>query len=365
LPSNPKIFHGRESELKQVIDILGRDLPRVAILGGGGMGKTSLARAVLHHPDIPSKFEHKYFISVESATTVVELTALVGMQLGLKPGRDLTRAIVQFLSRGSQCLLVLDNMETPWESIESRSGVEEFLSLLTDIPHVALMITMRGAERPAKVPWTRPFLTPLEPLSDDAARQIFTDITGNSDDHTDITQLLSWTDNIPLAVDLLAHQVDYEGCANVLLRLATDKTAFLSAGNDRKSSLDASIRLSLSSPRLTSGARELLSLLSILPDGLSDVELLQSNLPIQNIRTCKAALMATSLVYSDNTKRLRALMPIREHLIQSSPPTKALTDPLRRYFYSLLDLLKRYRGDEKASIVTQVTLNLANLHQIL
>ncbi|KAF7325349.1 NB-ARC domain-containing protein [Mycena venus] len=51
--------------------------------------------------------------------------------------------------------------------------VEEFLSLLTDVPHLALIVTMRGAERPGKILWTRPFLLPLRPLSNDAARQTF------------------------------------------------------------------------------------------------------------------------------------------------------------------------------------------------
>jgi hypothetical protein len=85
--------------------------------------------------------------------------------------------------------------------------------------------------------------------------------------------------------------------------------------------LDASISLSLSSPRITSDSKELLSLLSILPDGLSDIELVQSNLPIPNILGCKAALLATSLAYQDDKKRLRSLVPIREHIQQFSPPS--------------------------------------------
>ncbi|KAJ7884780.1 hypothetical protein B0H14DRAFT_2564182 [Mycena olivaceomarginata] len=78
---------------------------RVTILGGGGMGKTSLAKAALHHPKIVAKFEHRYF-----GTT-----------------------------------LPFNNMETPWEPMQSRGGVEEFLSLLADIPHLALM-TMKAVQ---------------------------------------------------------------------------------------------------------------------------------------------------------------------------------------------------------------------------
>jgi hypothetical protein len=224
---------------------------------------------------------------------------------------------------------------------------------------------MRGSERPAKVRWTRPFLLPLKPLSDDAARQTFIDITDNSCHEEGMNQLLQLTDNMPLAVDLLAHLVDYEGLSNVLGRWETEKTSLLSAGHDRKSNLDASIRISLSSPRITSGSKQLLSLLSILPDGLSAIELVQSKLPIQDIFQCKAALLATSLAYQDDKKRLRSLVPIREHIQRFSPPSQSLIQCIGKYFHSILDLYQKYNGAQLAAIITQITLNMGNMHQIL
>ncbi|KAJ7107006.1 P-loop containing nucleoside triphosphate hydrolase protein [Mycena epipterygia] len=169
LKEQPKIFHGRESELEDIVTGLLQESAHIAILGAGGIGKTSLARAAMHHSQVAVKYENRFFIPADSAITSVELAALTGSHLGLKPGKDLTKAVVQFLSRGPPCLLVLDNLETPWEALESRGLVEEFLSLLTDIPHLAWIITMRGAERPGKVQWTRPFLQPLKTLSYEAA----------------------------------------------------------------------------------------------------------------------------------------------------------------------------------------------------
>jgi hypothetical protein len=43
----------------------------------------------------------------------------------------------------------------------------------------------------------------------------------------------------------------------------------------------------------------------MLPDGLSDIELVQSRLPFENILGCKAGLICTSLAYSDEHKRLK------------------------------------------------------------
>ncbi|KAJ7149584.1 P-loop containing nucleoside triphosphate hydrolase protein, partial [Mycena filopes] len=314
-------FHGRDSELEHIIKVLAQKAPRIVILGGGGMGKTSLARAALHHSDTCSRFQARFFVSAEPTTTAVELAALVGLHLGLEPGPNLIKPVVWYFARQtSPCLLVVDNLETPWEPMQSRSGVEEFISLLADVNHLALIITMRGAERPGKVQWTHPFLLPLQPLQDAAALRIFEEITDDPHLSDEKTQLLEYTENIPLALDLMAHLVEYEGLSNVLARLQTEKTSLLSIGYDQTSNMDTSIALSLSSPRITHQSRELLSLLSILPDGLSDVELVQSNLPIEDILSYKSVLIATSLAYQDTKGRLRSLVPIREHVRQLSPP---------------------------------------------
>ncbi|KAF7351487.1 hypothetical protein MSAN_01581000 [Mycena sanguinolenta] len=288
LPSKPQIFHGRQAELEHVVTVLNREFARIAILGPGGIGKTSLARAVMHHPDVVAKYKSRYYVPCDSASTSLEIAAAIAAYLELKPGRDLRKPVLQSLGKRPSALLILDNLETAWDPMDSRSDIEEFLSQLTNLPQMALMITMRGAERPAKVEWTRPFLQPLAPLSPEAARQTFEDIADNFHDPTIVNQLLSLTDNIPLAVSLIAHLVDYEDSSSVLTRWNTEKTSMLSAGNSRGSNMDASIRISLSSPRLTlPGAMDLLGLLSLLPDGLSDVDLIQSQLPIESILACK------------------------------------------------------------------------------
>ncbi|KAJ7491314.1 P-loop containing nucleoside triphosphate hydrolase protein [Mycena galericulata] len=214
LPAKPEIFCGRDHELDQIVQILRQKSARIAILGPGVMGKTSLAKAALHHPDVTTKYEHRFFVPCDSATTGIELAAIIGAHLGLKPGKDLTKPVIQNLSAKETCLLILDNLETTWEPFTSRHGVEELLALLADIDHLASMITMRGAERPAKVQWTHPFLPPLEPLSAEAAWEMFIDTADDIHNTKEIGQLLDLTDHMPLAVDLIAHLVDAEGCSN-------------------------------------------------------------------------------------------------------------------------------------------------------
>ncbi|KAJ7818234.1 P-loop containing nucleoside triphosphate hydrolase protein [Mycena olivaceomarginata] len=264
LPSEPKIFHGRDSELSDILQLFNQGTPRIAILGSGGMGKTSLARAVIHHTQIKTRYQqHCFFVACDSASSTVELAALIGVNIGLKPGRDLSQAVVRHFSSSSSSLLVLDNLETLWEPMECRSDIENFLSLLADIEHLALIITMRGAERPGKMQWTRPFLQPLKPLDQDAARKTFIDIADENHNLDEVDKVLSLTDNMPLAVNLIAHLVDSEGCSNVLARWEREKISVISVGTDKEANLEISISLSLSSPRLNRHSRDLLSLLSM------------------------------------------------------------------------------------------------------
>ncbi|KAJ7862989.1 hypothetical protein B0H13DRAFT_2565629, partial [Mycena leptocephala] len=157
------------------------------------------------------------------------------------------------------------------------------------VEHLALVITMRGAERPAKVAWTRPFLQPLKPLEQDAARQTFIDIADNTHNPEEVDKVLSLTDNMPLAINLLAHLVDSE-----------------------------------------------------------DAELVQAKLPMDNVLGCKVALIRTALAYSDGNKRLKTLAPIREYMQKVEPPDFHLVRPLLKHFKELLELFMQYRGTQSS-----------------
>ncbi|KAJ7162700.1 hypothetical protein C8R43DRAFT_817862, partial [Mycena crocata] len=131
LPSEPKIFHGRETEVDIIIRAIGHDLPRIAILGAGGMGKTTLARAVLHHPYIIGQYkQHRFFVACDTVTTGNHLATLIGAHIGLKSGSNLTQPVIYYFAASPRSLLVLDNLETVWEPQESRGDVENLLSFL-------------------------------------------------------------------------------------------------------------------------------------------------------------------------------------------------------------------------------------------
>ncbi|KAJ7264244.1 hypothetical protein C8J57DRAFT_1624734 [Mycena rebaudengoi] len=328
LPPSPKIFHGRESELQGVVNVLLQNSAHVAILGTGGMGKTSLAIAALHNPQVEAKYSHRYFVPCHSSPTCTALAATIASHIGLEKGSNMVKKIAHYFAHASPSLLVLDNLETPWESMSSRSEVEEFL-----------MITLRGAERPKKVKWTRPFLAPLEPLSTVAAWQTFIDLADDGHDDASIKELLELTGNLPLAVSLIASVADSEGCAQALSHWKLEyPDAF---------------------------RWELLSIMSMLPDGLTHADLVQAKLPIINILACKTTLIQTSLAFVDQDQHLKVLVPIREHIFRVHPPPNELKLKLRDHFHQLLGLWNQFKNMNVVDILPQISRNLGNFNTVL
>ncbi|KAJ7018859.1 P-loop containing nucleoside triphosphate hydrolase protein, partial [Mycena alexandri] len=368
-PASPKVFHGRNSELDHIVSILLSDTARVVILGPGGVGKTSLSVAALHCPAVMERYSHPHFVSCESVNTGVDLVSTISSHLGLEPSRQLSGDIIRHLTKAGPSLLLIDNLETPWEPLESRGGVEEFLSLLADVPHLAILVTMRGAERPGKVKWTKPFLPVLEPLPSSSARQIFAEIADEPslEDESALDQLLDLSGGLPLAISLLANIASFEGYAGTLARWKVENTALLSDGHDKRSNLEKSIVLSLGSPRISSSlpAKSLLSLLSLLPDGITDEDLMESKVPIPHVAHWRSLLVRTSLAHVDGTGRLKALSPIREYIRRSHPPSSSLYRTLGAHFQGLLDVWDSHQLLSSGDLVPRLASYIGNINELM
>ncbi|KAJ6579379.1 hypothetical protein B0H10DRAFT_911306 [Mycena sp. CBHHK59/15] len=253
-----------------------------------------------------------------------------------------------------------------WENGTSRSEVEEFLSLLTEIAHLQLMVTMRGAERPARVKWSRPFLPPLDRLDDMSARQTFLDIVDNIDGD-ELTALLALTDNLPLAITLMANVASFEGGQSVLNRWADETTGVLSEGLSKRANLEKSIMISLSSPRMLSNpnARTLLSLLSLLPEGISDTTLRQMHLPFaEDVPRSRSTLLRCSLIYAVGDGRLRVLVPIREYVRGAYPPPADAFRALCTYFYDLASLFRNPNDLPGRELIARLAGEFANVRAV-
>ncbi|KAJ7154507.1 hypothetical protein C8R46DRAFT_1196838 [Mycena filopes] len=369
IPGSPKIFHGREQELAQIVAVLTAPTPaRVAILGPGGMGKTSLALAAVHDVQIVSTFDtRQFFIPLNAAVSAPDLIAKVAQYFGLEQQGRLQKAILRHLCAiPAPVLLVLDNMEDCWEPLAGRSQVEDFLSHLSEVPGLCLLVTMRGVERPNKIKWTRPFLPALTPLTADAAKSTFLDITDEDADKKIVDKLLALTDHLPLAISLMANLASFDGCESVLERWNSETTSLLSDGADKLSNLDKSIMISVSSPRMVSNANALkiLSIMALLPDGVSRADLDDMVLPLPDVPRCITTLMRCALSYLDSDHRFKLLAPIAQFVRRKCPVPDNLQRPLREHFYSVANLFTK-PDFLSPSLVHRLSADMNNIRSVV
>jgi tetratricopeptide (TPR) repeat protein len=294
---------------------------RIAILGPGGYGKTTLASAVLTHDHVREHFgDACHFVPCESTFSSEALLIELGKTLGVLDGppNALWSRIRTVLST-TESILCLDNFESPWDqSSEIKRSVEELLSRITALPQVVILITMRGVERPARTHWSQPFLEPLGTFGHAAAEQVWQAIAGNYDDYAE--KLAAAVDYVPLAVDLLAHLSQTTPPVLLWKEWNSKWTKVIQMGQmHRLSNLEYSIQLSIDCQRMIANpsAKSLLGVLSILPDGLhiNQLEQFQGLLVDVDITSCLRTLQQCSLIKL--TEKRYQLHPIVRLVCQS------------------------------------------------
>jgi hypothetical protein len=341
---------GRDHEIETLVDaVLKHDysdgvnaLTRIAILGPGGIGKTSLALSVLHDARVQTKYgDARVFVSCEAASSPDRLVneLAVAFQIKIEDVTDLLLdAILRYLAL-NPCILVLDNFETSWDPPEYRSDVELMLSEITAISQVVVLITLRGSQRPAGVEWSN-LMPPLQPVDLISASSIFRTVSQKLDHHA--VNLIKAVDCVPLAVTLLANlaAVDGETTEALWARWAEESTAMVEGGQDRLSSLEASVRLSLSSPRINKDpdALSFLRVLACLPDGMSSwvLHACERGLPsVVRVKKAVSTLRQNSLIFGDSDHRIRVLSPIRLYVCAHHPPSLEARSFLQDIFMGL------------------------------
>lgn len=282
LPPNPRAqeIFGREELLDRLrTRILHRD-SHIFLYGTGGLGKTTVAIQTVNDPLLRNKFSRTHFIpfdtlSINSADALVQhLLRLCPSSL---PDRDDPLATLVDHLGTSSTFLVLDNFETLSQA-DSR-GVRDFLGQALNIKTLTVFITTRDSslfkEFGITIPCDRPILSEeLRTLDLSSSRRLFLRITKGKHAHDESLDVLLNGDHLAghsLSLELVAkYVIDIpriqlaldDWAKHRLLSNADDSTT-----NDRNRSLSVSLQLSISAPRMDSGARDLLSLLAQFPGG--------------------------------------------------------------------------------------------------
>ncbi|KIJ28638.1 hypothetical protein M422DRAFT_270040 [Sphaerobolus stellatus SS14] len=339
IPTPPAMF-GRESEMEVMLSHLRVNKPlHLAILGLGGIGKTTLALHFLHTHEVTSSYPSQLFISCEGRSSLNELLWDIAEKIQIPSARRkeyLQDRILEELKNHS-AIICLDNMDTLWEPSKLRESVEGFLGCLSSLKNLGLLITLRGTQRPNRVTWPGPFLAPLSPLNVENSYQTFEHIVQAPADDI-IQRLIKEMEGIPLAITLISYLIrdQIESAESLWSRWQQEKTAVLEIGYDRMSSLKNSIKLSLNSSRMTNDARSLLQLLSSLPEGFSvSTEMLEHVTGyIPQFQQAFAVLKSTALVYIDEQctgKRIRVLSPIKHVILECNSSSSFLKSATKFY----------------------------------
>ncbi|KAI0297118.1 P-loop containing nucleoside triphosphate hydrolase protein [Russula brevipes] len=269
-PCAPQIFFGRDSELTEIIHMIFANIgfhpARVAILGPGGYGKTTLANAVLTHHRVKEHFgDARYFVSCESVFSSDALLIELAKTLDLFDGTtNVSWSRICTMLNTKDCILCLDNFESPWDQNgDTRNSVEELLSRVTGLRGATVLITMRGMVRPGHTQWTMPLLPPLMTLDHDSAKSVWVHTADNYDAFAE--ELIKSVDYVPLAVTLLAHLAQATSPEILLKQWHKEQTQFIHTSQaNRLSNLEYSIQLSIDSGRMRANpsAKEMLGVLN-------------------------------------------------------------------------------------------------------
>jgi hypothetical protein len=305
----------------------------VLIQGGPGIGKSELTKAVAHHPTVELRFrECRYFVQLETAHSAVELQNAIALAIGGDPTQSLASALQ--LCEGRETLLVLDNLETRWESVAERGEISRLLADLAEGATTHLLCSFRGREAVAALRWSEHY---LDGLPTDVATDLFASIAGPwVKEDALLEDFILALGGIPLALSLVAHRAHGRKSLAPLWRewskLGTDLAVTPDTEHGRLTSLPYSIDLSLRSPRVTKSAIRLFAILGGSPGGLSfdDVEVLLGKDAFNAIeRLCHAGLSV------ERENRVDLLPPIRQHA-RLKYPMDSDAEPWAAHFNGLL-----------------------------
>ncbi|KAH7092874.1 hypothetical protein BKA62DRAFT_63985 [Auriculariales sp. MPI-PUGE-AT-0066] len=377
LPARPTFFYGRDDSVNIIVELICTSTgARIAIMGSGGIGKTSLSLIVIYDERVVGVVgDSRYFVSVEGASDVGAAAQLLAGQLGLPESSDPLSAAITHLETISRALLIVDNLETLLfsKNATAQKDTERMLQRLAGIPTLTLIITSRGAVPPNGIRWSYAPSAGLETISLAAARETFQQIAGRPDlasERNALDTLLANVDCMPLAVTLLAQLAQLQNPPSQLLqRWHRTKTEFIrSDGDDRESSVDVSIQISLD---LLEGMRngmqgqQLLSICAHLPDGLRPAVFDKLDDHFDDIHRARDLLFKFALISIGPEDELKMLSPVRHFVLKHHPMAMNHAAALRKIYFDIAASCPTYVGEDFPRLSKNVAPEYGNLTSFL
>ena len=361
-PPAPRDCFGRDELIDKVIRFT-EDLKPIALIGAGGVGKTSIALKVLHHNRIKDRFGgNRRFIRCDQFPAsrshfLARLSKVIGAEV--ENPEDLT-PLRPFLS-SKEILLVLDNAESILDP--KGTDAEEIYSVVDELSQfetICLLITSRITTVPPLC--RRP---EIPKLSMEAACDIFYDIYSDRGRSSVVNDLLERLDFHALSITILATTASHNGWDYDRLANEWDTQRAQVLRTDYNKSLAATIELSLASPTFRSlgpDARDLLGVVAFFPQGVDEKKLDWLFPTLSNRKNTFDKLCLLSLTYRSNGF-ITMLAPIRDYLGPSNPLSSPLLCATRdRYFNRLsVDVNPSTHGFEEMRWIVSEDVNVEHL----
>ena len=336
-PPPPRACFGRDDLIEDIIG-LAENLAPIALIGAGGIGKTSIALAVLHNDRIKERFgDDRRFIRCDQFPAspvhfLSRLSKVIGA--GVENPEDLT-PLRPFLS-SREMIIFLDNAESILDP--QGTGARETYAMVDELSHfktICLCITSRISTVPRHC--KRPV---IHTLSMESACDIFYGICDNVGRSDVINNLLKRLDFHALSITLLATTASHNMWDHDRLAKEWDARRIQVLRTDYNESLEATIELSLASPtfrELGSDARDILGTIAFFPQGINENNLDWLFPTLSDRRNVLDKFCVLSLTYRSNGF-VTMLAPLRDYLSPKNPASSPLIRATKDHYFSRLSI---------------------------